>query len=198
MITFNKISFSAGHSTAVRGATGYGQNENALAWALIQKIKYLCAKNGIDCRIFNSNATTQDAYLKEQVQFANTVNSDLAVQIHFNAGGGTGTECYYMEGNTTTKALASALSANVAQALRLPDRGEKTKDLYFIKNTSDPALLLEVCFIDNAKDVEAFLSKIDAVAKAIFTTLTGINPSATATASKEELKAQIRALVDQL
>ena len=77
--------------------------------------------------------------------------------MHFNAcPGGTGTEVWHYAGSSA-QGLAADMSARVAKALGLRDRGAKaTTQLYWLRHTDMPAVLVEVCFVDSAGDAEAY------------------------------------------
>ena len=45
--------------------------------------------------------------------------------------------------------------------------------MYVLKNTKAPALLIEVCFVDDKDDVELYQENVDKVARAIVKGITG-------------------------
>ena len=103
-------------------------------------------------------------YLTERIAKVNASDFDFAVEIHLNAGGGTGTEVYYSAGNAKAKGAAAAVSAGIAGALSVRNRGAKTRlnsagSDYFgvIRSTKIPTLLIETVFIDtdDVKKVES-------------------------------------------
>jgi N-acetylmuramoyl-L-alanine amidase len=54
----------------------------------------------------------------------------------------------------------------------LIDRGDKQrKDLFFLNNTDQPAILIEVCFVDSAADVDHYQDNLLAICQAIADTL---------------------------
>ena len=63
------------------------------------------------------------------------------------------------------------LAADVAEAIAtrgLFDRGPKYRgDLFFLNNTAAPAILIEVCFVDNADDAEAYRTYFPLICYAI-------------------------------
>jgi len=85
---------------------------------------------------------------------ANAVHAAYAMEIHYNAGGGFGSEAYILTGATTrTRSIAERISRAVALACNHPDRGVKEQaDHYFNRVTSMPSCILEVAFLDNAAD----------------------------------------------
>ena len=94
--------------------------------------------------------------LPQRIAYCNARSYDLIAEVHLNAGKGTGCEVYHSIGDSKGKELASAVSAAVAKALGLKDRGARTKANsagrdYFgvIRQTKACALLVETCFIDS-------------------------------------------------
>lgn len=121
---------------------------------------------------YNSNYTEQadcmnydgDLYLTERIEKVNAADYDFIAEIHLNAGGGTGTECYYSKGDAKGKSYSQAISKAIATAFGVKNRGAKTKVTssgtdYFgiIRQTKPTAVLIETLFIDTTSD----LGKID-------------------------------------
>jgi hypothetical protein len=78
--------------------------------------------------------------------------------------GGRGTEVLYLTQNTIAESVAMAIS----EAGGLINRGaHKRSDLYFLNGTDEPAILIEVCFVDAAADVEAYQQNFEEICKAI-------------------------------
>lgn len=119
-----------------------------------------------------------DVYLNDNggrywLRHAEAVNvgADALVSIHFNASmthKASGTESYIHD--TAASPLSAGWQARVhaklAAATGLPDLGMKKKELA-ITSGYLPAVLLEVCFIDNASDMETYEENRDAVAHGI-------------------------------
>lgn len=86
---------------------------------------------------------------------ANEVAACRAIEIHLNAGGGSGPEVLYV--SSAGEGFARRCSRALAAALGLPNRGAKHRtDLGFLNSTRMPAALIEVCFVDHARDRRAF------------------------------------------
>jgi N-acetylmuramoyl-L-alanine amidase len=183
-----KIAIAGGHSAAARGACGYideYEKDRAFVAKLIPALK-AAGHTVVDC---SNEATTVNSELASEVQTANNSGADVFLAIHFNAGGGTGTEVWYYTGNKTGANIAANMSANVANALGLPNRGAKsTTAFYVLRKTSMPAVLLETCFVDRKEDAEAWWAApweplVDAVIQAFAGVSTGTasTPSASST-----------------
>ena len=122
---------------------------------------------------------SQSANLANIVAKCNAHGADLDVSIHFNAGAGdtggngktTGTEVLVYATSSAATSYATAICGAIA-ALGFKDRGVKVRtDLYVLKHTKAPALLVECCFVDDADDVALY--DADAMAAAIVQGITG-------------------------
>ena len=108
--------------------------------------------------------------INHRVAAANGSGAELFVSIHLNAGGGTGPEVLYFAGDGYGLSTARQISANLASVLGLPDRGAKarTNEIGVIRDTYMTAVLVEVCFVDSAKDKAAYDAvSYDAIVNAI-------------------------------
>jgi len=167
-----KIAVAGGHSYKAQGASGY-LNEYEKDRAIVAKLVPALEAAGYEVVDCSNEQPTVNGELKEEVAAANQSGADLFIAIHFNAGGGTGTECWYYTGNGQGYAVAANLSENVANVLGLRNRGAKaTTGLYVLRHTNMPAVLLEVCFVDTYRDAQAWWNTawnpfIDAIVKAI-------------------------------
>ena len=111
--------------------------------------------------------------LRKRASTANANNVDVVVSIHFNASKsklGKGTETFYI--SDAGFKLATAVNSELVK-LGFVNRGPKFGKWYLLRNTKAPAILVEVCFCDNADDVELLKEVgLDAVANAIVAGLT--------------------------
>jgi hypothetical protein len=74
----------------------------------------------------------------------------------------------------TQAELASDLSNAIAKFAGLVNRGAKRRtDLYFLNNTEEPSVLIEVCFVDSTADVELYKENFDVICRAIAVALSG-------------------------
>lgn len=84
---------------------------------------------------------------------------DINVAYHLNAFNktATGAEVWYWLGDPVGYAIAKKLSAAIANALGIVDRGPKaTTNLYVIAQTKGVTILPEICFIDNKSDMQKY------------------------------------------
>lgn len=167
-----KYVISSGHGAIVGGAVGYIK-ERAEAVRVVDRVHSILEKeyNGEGYKYHESKATTQGINLANIVNFHNNHDRNLDISVHFNSAASasaTGSECLYYDAKT----LSAKMSKAMAKAQGIKDRGPKARpELYFLKNTRKPAILLEVCFVSSKSDVELYrknFSKLcDAIAKVI-------------------------------
>jgi N-acetylmuramoyl-L-alanine amidase len=120
-----------------------------------------------------STASSLMESLRKRVDKANSNNVDIFVSIHFNK--------FLVDGQTTDRKMGCEILAisNASQAIARPvlqkiadlgfaNRGVKSANLFVIKNTSMPAILIEVCFLDSTADMKV-LDRVgtDRIAEAI-------------------------------
>ena len=162
------ICIVAGHTTTGKGTGAVGYiNESTENRILAKKVTEYIKKAGHNCDYYEVNKS--DTYLKDQVNFANKNVYDLVVQIHFNAGGGTGTETLYR--STAGKKYANQVNKKLSTMYK--NRGVKHdindvgRKLYWLTNTKYPAILIETCFVDSKADTDKYVNNKDATAKLI-------------------------------
>lgn len=161
-----KLNVHGGHSLKCRGASGLLDEVNEDR-AVKNKVIELLRANGhtvYDCT--DDVGATQNANLRNIVNKCNSHSVDLDVSIHLNAGGGTGTEVYVYSDSSRAKGYAQRIVNNISNSLGIRNRGVKTStNLYVLRKTKSPSLLVECCFVDNAVDKVKWNS--DKCAKAI-------------------------------
>lgn len=186
-----------GHNSIVPGASKY-LNEVTEDRKVKNKVIELLRAAGhtvYDCT--DDSGRTQSQNLANIVAKCNAHSVDYDISIHLNAGGGTGTEVLYYPTSSKGKAMAGVMSKRVADALGLKNRGAKSRsDLYVLKRTKAPAVLVECCFVDSVTDQDKW--NVDACAKAIVEAVTGktVSSGTSSNASSSAPIAQTKA--DQL
>jgi N-acetylmuramoyl-L-alanine amidase len=167
-----KIAISSGHGKYVRGAVGpqgWGLDEVNEARKVVPKVAEFLRANGNTVVTFNDDtSTTQQQNLNTIVNWHNKQDRELDLSVHFNAYVptelGRGTETLYV----TQQSLATKVTNAICSVSGLINRGAKKRsDLYFLNGTNKPAILLEICFVDAAADVEAYTQHFDAICQAI-------------------------------
>lgn len=152
-----KIILNAGHTKTGAGCGAVGfLNESDEARRVVSFVKDYLEEKGHDVIMANvDKAESQSKYLREVVNKANKhPEADIFVSVHFNAGGGQGCECYTWRGKKTAAAVGVCSELN---KWGFRNRGVKDgSGLYVIKKTIMNAVLIEVCFVDNRKDVALY------------------------------------------
>jgi len=148
-----RIAISAGHGKYVKGAAGVqGYQENVETPKVMAGVAKALRARGVEVvEFWDQTSKTQDENLKAICSWHNKQTRDYDVSVHFNAsnGQGHGVEVWYV----TQKDLSARISKSMSEA-GFTDRGAKyTSSLYFLNNTSKPAVLIETCFIDNNGDM---------------------------------------------
>ena len=103
-----RIILNAGHTLYGTGTGAVGHiNEGIETRKVVSLVKQHLQDKGHEVIVVNvDKATSQSAYLQEVVKKSNAYKGvDLFVSIHFNAGGGRGTECYSWKGERTPQAV---------------------------------------------------------------------------------------------
>ena len=156
------ICISIGHGKSAKGGYDSGAlGGNYQEFKIGREIgKYIGEVfKGYDCTadVINYDATL---YLTDRIAHVNKHGYDLAMEIHLNASGGTGSEVYYKHKSATGKKLAGAISKSIANTFGIRDRGARVKinpangtDYFgFVRSCKCESLLIETVFIDTASD----------------------------------------------
>lgn len=173
-----------GHSLVCRGASGYLDevNEDRKVKNRVISALQSAGHTVYDCT--DDAGKTQGRNLASIVAKCNAHAVDLDVSIHLNAGCGTGVEVWCC--GEKTKDIAAAICANISATLGIPNRGVKyTHNLYVLRKTHSPAILVECCFVDIQNDASHWNADKcgDAIASAIAgKTVTGTTSSGSAPA----------------
>lgn len=115
-----------------------------------------------DCTV--DDGTSARNVLTKIVNKCNAHSVDLDVSIHFNAGANdstgngktTGTEVYIYSDTSKAKSYAQNV-VDAISTLGYKNRGVKVRtDLYVLRRTKAPAMLIECCFVDDRDDVNLY------------------------------------------
>ena len=166
-----KFNVHGGHNFKVQGASGCfsetkeDRNVKNLVIAKLQAFGHTV----YDCT--DEDGATQSKNLVNIVNKCNAHSVDLDISIHFNAsnGAGHGVEVLVYSDNSKAKPYAQNICNSVA-ALGFTNRGVKIRtNLYVLKKTNAPSLLVECCFCDNQGDASLYNAEkmADAIVKGI-------------------------------
>lgn len=156
------ICISIGHGKSAKGgydsgALGGNYQEFKIAREIGKYIGEIFKGYNCTADVINYDATL---YLTDRIAHVNKHGYDLAMEIHLNASGGTGSEVYYKHKSASGKKLAGAISKSIANTFGIRDRGAKVKinpangtDYFgFVRSCKCESLLIETVFIDTASD----------------------------------------------
>ena len=198
-----KINVHAGHNPA--GKVGCGAvgllNESTENRNVAKRVIELLKADGhtvYDCTVDDGKSASN--VLTKIVKKCNAHDVDLDVSIHFNAGVNdkngngytTGTEVYIYSADSKSQDEAVRICNNIAK-LGFKNRGVKVrKNLYVLRKTKAPALLVECCFVDDADDVKLYNTEKMAIAIASGIVGKDLTPKKTTQANtqKSETSAQ--------
>lgn len=170
-----------GHGGFDPGAMGNGLRECDLTWLFGLKFARNMERSGVKMYFTReknyTGANNRNEELAYRCNYANEKGGLFYISFHINAGGGTGFESYRYMGNdpetVRLQKLVHEKVANIFSVKGIPNRGMKTADFAVLRGTNMPALLLELGFIDNARDAqiistEQFQNQVaDGVARAV-------------------------------
>lgn len=149
-----RVFIGVGHGGADPGAVGYVKEADANLVIALELKKQLEAA-GLTVGISRTRDENDD--INQEIREANAFKPDLAVEVHNNAGGGNGWECFVQTNQYAAKsrACAQAIEAEV-KAIGQQSRGIKTNSFGWVRLVNAPSVLLEGFFVDNRSDVSDF------------------------------------------
>ena len=167
-MSYERIVISSGHGKYVRGASGV-LDEVDEARKVVERVADELRNRGVDVTTYHDDVSqSQNENLNRIVDFHNSKTRDLDVSVHFNAYVETdnpmGVEVLFV----TQADLAGEMSAAIAEAGDLIDRGAKKRtDLFFLNNTEMPSVLIETCFVDSEADADSYNTNFEEICDAI-------------------------------
>ena len=155
-----KICINAGHAPNGNpdpGAIGATElRESDVAHNIMQRVMFYLQQVGYE------TIQVQDDDLQSICDASNNFGADLFISIHCNATANSeakGTETFCTREFSEGGKLASYIQSQIINNMGTINRGVKVgNDLYVIKHTNCPAVLVETAFISN-RDDEALLAR---------------------------------------
>lgn len=158
------ITLDAGHGGSDPGAIGSdGTKEKNITLAITKIVKEILEDKGAkvymtrttDVDVFGPNASDAEE-LQARVNVGEKYNSDMFVSLHINSSvnkniGGFST--YYYPKTDNDLRLAKNIQNKLAANFGVDDLGVRQANFYVIKRISMPAVLVEMCFISNEKEL---------------------------------------------
>lgn len=179
MKKIKKVTVHGGHNPSEEIACGASDllDESKEDRYITRKVIKLLKKNGIkavNCTV-NNGSNQMDVLQKICAKCNAVTDADMHISIHLNFGRADkkgdgkvgGTEVLLTE-NVSDKGDIAKRICNQMGNIGFTNRGVKvSKNLYFLNHTKAPAILIEVCFVDDRDDCMLYTSDRDAVVKAI-------------------------------
>lgn len=175
-----KVVISSGHGKYIRGAEGpepWGLDEVDEARRVVDDSADVMEDLGVKVTVFHDDVSNdQDENLKRIVDFHNAQGAhDLDISVHFNSADFDGSNwtsdpvgCEVFYTSDTGQVWAGDFVNAICKASGLKNRGPKeTGNLYFLNNTVEVAVLLEICFVNSKTDVDIYHSTFTGICKAI-------------------------------
>jgi N-acetylmuramoyl-L-alanine amidase len=170
------VLISAGHSEVDPGAVGNGVFSNYKEAVMAEKMRdrifdYL-KNRGVE--VYRDGDDGVNEPLNKAIALAKKV--DLAIEIHFNAGGLTATGIEALC-NINKKSVAQKLCGAVASAIDIKIRGDRgwkdpsSGQHHRLGFCEAGGIILEVCFISSAKDMSRYIARKEDVAKYVANTI---------------------------
>lgn len=159
----SRVFIGVGHGGPDPGAVKDGFRESSINLVMALAMQAELERHGVTVGI--SRTRDEEDRLAEEISEANAFRPDLAVEVHNNAGGGDGWECYRQTSTAygqQSLRLGKAIEARV-KAAGQNSRGVKTRltgsgtDYFgWLRQVRAPAVLCEGFFVDSAKDRSDF------------------------------------------
>lgn len=199
-----KVFIGVGHGGKDPGAVANGFKESEFNLDVAKSCADVLKNHGVSVRLSRENDASEN--LATRIAECKAFKPNLAVDIHFNAGGGDGAEVYHKKKDKTDDTFAKniltelyAIGQNMHSTTPTKiESGMKTKltssgtDYFgFVRQTSCPSVLVECAYIDNKTDVKIVDTLTErktmgvAIAKGILKTLGVAYKSETVKESKK-------------
>lgn len=167
------IVIDPGHGGTDPGATYKSFQEKNFNLTISRMVRdRLISKFEVD--VVLTRETDKTLSLKQRTDFANARNADFYLSIHNNASGGSGFETFIFNGTVPNEtvllqtSIHNRIAKDVLKNYSITDRGKKQANFHVLRETKMNALLIEVLFVDNEKDLNlltnpAFIMDISTV-----------------------------------
>ncbi len=157
-----------GHGGYDPGAiTKQGVYEKSINLQIAQKVKEMLEPSGIEIFLtrdedidyvpdgVRGKSTKKQIDLNHRIEMAKEVNADVFVSLHVNAtasGQESGSETFYHYQSESGKRLAELIQQEMIKIPGMNRRIAKPGDFYIVKNTSMPAVIVEVGYLSSLKE----------------------------------------------
>ena len=151
----------AGHGGEDGGTVEQAATEKEINLAVVLKLKELLEEQGI--RVVLTRDKDIFMKLEERVQIANGEKADLFISIHCNYyekdSSIYGLECYYCKSGEEGKHYAEKIMETIEESKNIVSKNVKPADYYILKNTTVPAVLVEIGYLSNYNERNQLMSE---------------------------------------
>ena len=155
------VVLDAGHGGEDGGTVEQAATEKEINLAVVLKLKELLEEQGI--RVVLTRDKDIFMKLEERVQIANGEKADLFISIHCNYyekdSSIYGLECYYCKSGEEGKHCAEKIMETIEESKNIVSRNVKPADYYILKNTTVPAVLVEIGYLSNYNERNQLMSE---------------------------------------
>ena len=175
-----KIYIDQGHNPygVNTGTVGNGLSEADVTYEVGKKLAALLSENpDFEVKLSRNNpdevlGTSNTSSLQTRVDDANRWEADYFLSLHTNGFSNpraNGSEAFVFRINSPAYFFAEAILESVVENMDMTDRGVKINpNLYVLRRTRMPAVLLELGFLSNISDAEKLRNDTDGFASAIY------------------------------
>jgi len=162
------VMLDPGHGGYDPGAiTNQGVYEKSINLQIAQKVKEMLGPSGIGVFLtreedidyvpdgVKGKTTKKQIDLNRRIDMAKEANADVFVSLHVNAtasGQESGSETFYHYQSESGKRLAELIQQELIKIPGMNRRIAKPGEFYIIKNTSMPAVIVEVGYLSSVKE----------------------------------------------
>lgn len=153
-----KVFGGVGHGGSDPGAISGGFREASLALDVALEWEREMKRHGVQVAL--SRYRDENDTISEEIRECNAYGPELAIDFHFNSGGGDGFEAFHHFGGGRGKTLAANIEKEVvaigqnSRGLKIRKNSQGTDYYAFIRDTNCPAIIVECAFVDNANDMK--------------------------------------------
>lgn len=167
-----RIAIAAGHNVYVNnvfdpGAVGNGKRESDITKETVRLLILLLKSQGhtvLDVTPYNEGFPNGKSHHKLRCKRVDEFNADIYLDIHINAGGGTGCEAWCHNIHSKSVPYAKEILRHIAVDMKFANRGVKYNPNYrSLYLTKKPAIIIEGAFIDNKSDMNKLTPEIYAM-----------------------------------
>ncbi|MGL6173951.1 MAG: N-acetylmuramoyl-L-alanine amidase [Cellulosilyticaceae bacterium] len=153
----------SGHGGNDGGTSGNGLKEKDINLKQTMAIKNLIESN-TDIKVYLTREVDTTLTLAFRTDLANEINADMFVSVHNNSASSAvkGTEVLYYpsSSDSRSKQIAQLMQKKIIEATGMNNRGIKERpDLYVLRTSKMPAVLIEGGFLSNAEDAARLASE---------------------------------------